>query len=296
MGRHVLYRMLNLTVVAALKTAVQRLAAAHCDTPQLDAEVLLAHTLNKNRTWLYTFPNAELNAGQSQSFLEAVARRANREPVAYITGHKEFFALDFIVSPAVLIPRPETELLVETALELAANLARPTIADVGTGSGCIAVTLARHLPAANLLAGDISPAALAIARQNAAQHRVENRITFVAGNLLEPIPTAVDIIASNPPYISRPELAQTMPEVQRHEPRLALEGGVTGLEIIAQLLAQSPKKLKPGGAILIEIGFAQGPAVAALARQHFPQANIQIKPDLAGLDRLLVVKDTAAAV
>lgn len=288
--------MQKLSVADALKTAVQRLAAAHCETPQLDAEILLAHTLNQTRTWLLSYPQAQLAAEQSQAFWHTIERRAAREPVAYITGHKEFFALDFAVSPAVLIPRPETELLVETALQLAAAWPQPTLADVGAGSGCIAVALASRLPRAQITAIDISAAALAVARHNAQQHSVAERITFLPGDLLAPLPHPVDLIASNPPYVSQPQLAATAPEVQQFEPRLALDGGPAGLDIIERLLAQAPKKLKPGGALLVEIGFDQGAAVKKLAQSYFPGAEVHIKPDLAGLDRLLVVRDLAGQV
>lgn len=277
------------TITTVLATAERRLAAAQCNTPRLDAELLLVHTLNKTRTWLYTYPNTELTPEQAQAFFENITRRQQRQPVAYITGHKAFFGLEFDVTADVLIPRPETELLVETAIRLAARCAQPVIADVGTGSGCIAVALAAQLPQARLLAIDISEPALTVARQNARRHNVANRITFLTGDLLAPLAQPVDFIVSNPPYVSQPELQQTDPEVQQFEPRLALDGGATGLRIIERLLAESPKKLKMGGALLVEIGFAQGPAVKIMARQHFPQATIHIRQDLAGLDRLLTV-------
>jgi release factor glutamine methyltransferase len=281
----------KITVTAALQTARQRFLAAGCASPHLDAEVLLAHALNKTRTWLLTYPNHPLAEQQAHTFFALITRREQRQPVAYLTGHKEFFGLDFTITPDVLIPRPETELLVEQALQLAASIPRPTIVDVGTGSGCIAVTLARHLPQASLFAIDVSEPALAVARQNAAKHGVTDRINFLQGDLLAPLPQPVDLIASNPPYVSRPELRQTEPEVQHHEPRLALDGGEHGLEIIERLLAQSQKKLKADGAMLVEIGFAQGNSVKTLAQNRFPQASVQIMADLAGQDRLLIVKD-----
>lgn len=322
------------TVTNTLKIATQRLAAANCDTPQLDAAVLLAHTLKKDKSWLYLYPHAHLEQSQLDTFFALIARREAREPVAYITGQKAFFALEFVVNPHVLIPRPETELLVETALELARNnngqspfqmsqkapgaggypplspsVSGSTetlpnenlivdnhnkhllVADVGTGSGCIAVSLAKHLPQAKIYAIDISVPALQVARQNGLRHGVSSQITFLAGNLLAPVAGPVDLIVSNPPYVGQPALAWpgTMPEVRRYEPRLALNGGPDGLVAIKKLLSQARAKLKPGGSLLVEIGAGQGEAVTQLAKTHFPQAKVQIKKDLAGLDRLLIV-------
>jgi release factor glutamine methyltransferase len=300
-----------------LKTATQRLAAAGCDTPDLDAEVLLAHTLDKDRAWLYTHPLETLDKNHLDKFYRILHRREQREPVAYLTGQKAFFALDFQVNRHVLIPRPETELLVETAIQIvnrrtgeAASgklshhtqcASRPlrsdrntyhfSIADVGTGSGCIAVALAKNIAEASFFAVDASTAALQMARQNAIHHGVAPRIHFLGGDLLQPLTRSFDLIVSNPPYVSHSELSATSPEVSQYEPRLALTGGQDGLEIIRQLLPQAKEKLKPGGSLLVEIGATQGPAVTRLAKRHFPEANVQIKKDLAGLDRLLVVEE-----
>jgi release factor glutamine methyltransferase len=272
----------------------------------LDAEVLLAHTLGRDRTWLYAHLPDSLSRTDRNRFERLLDRRAEREPVAYLTGHKEFFALDFRVNRHVLIPRPETELLVETAIRLVnenrgtmdaaspggAGQAGITIADVGTGSGCIAIALARCLTGVAVVAIDCSREALDLARQNAVRHDATDRISFLSGHLLQPLPRPVDLIVSNPPYVSRTELANPAfaPEVGRFEPRLALDGGQDGLDVIRQLLAQAQEKIKPGGSILIEIGFAQGQAVTRLARTHFPQASVQIEKDLAGLDRLLLLR------
>jgi release factor glutamine methyltransferase len=297
-----------------LEAATQRLTAAGCDMPRLDAEVLLAYALQQDRTWLYTHPQFPLDDNQVNSFETLLRRREQREPVAYIVGVKEFFGLGFEVNPRVLIPRPETELLVETALHISgwrmadgrwrmANGESPIsnfqskiqnpkskIVDVGTGSGCIAISLAKNLPEATFLAIDASAEALQLARRNAERHGVADRITFLQGDLLQPLTSAVDLIVSNPPYVSSPELAAAMPEVSRFEPHLALDGGPDGLDVIRRLLAQAREKLNPGGALLVEIGSAQGQAVEQLARLPFPTANIQIEQDLAGLDRLLLVE------
>jgi release factor glutamine methyltransferase len=279
-----------------LETATRRLAGAGCDTPRLDAEVLLAHTLGRDRTWLYAHLPEPLAQADRDHFEQLLGRRAEREPVAYLAGHKEFFALDFRVNRHVLIPRPETELLVETAIRLVnekrgATHAGVTIADVGTGSGCIATALARRLTDVAVVAIDCSLEALELARQNAAGHEVTDRISFLSGHLLQPLSQPVDLIVSNPPYLSRTELADPAlaPEVSRFEPRLALDGGPDGLDVIRPLLAQAREKIKPGGSLLIEIGSTQGQAVASLAGTHFPRAGIHVEKDLAGLDRLLLV-------
>jgi len=300
----------HLTISDALTAASRRLRAAGCDTPGLDAELLLAHALQKGRTWLFMYPQTLLTDEQQVKFEAWLDRRAGREPVAYLLGCKEFFGLEFEVSRHVLIPRPETELLIETALEIVDQ--RPdrsssgsdqpgstlhtrrfpfSIADAGTGSGCISVVLAKTLAQASLFAIDSSSDALRLARQNAFHHGVGDAITFLAGNLLEPLPHPVDLVVSNPPYVSHAELNTVSPEVSQYEPRLALDGGADGLKIIRQLLPQAKDKLKAGGSLLVEIGATQGQPVAQLARQYFPSANIQIKQDLAGRDRLLVVSE-----
>jgi release factor glutamine methyltransferase len=281
-----------ITVKTALSSASQRLQAAGCDTPFLDAEVLLAHALNQSPTWLVAHRDAPLAADQVQLFAECVTQREKRKPVAYIVGHKEFFGLDFTVAPEVLIPRPETELLVEEAIKILTGKKAPTIADVGTGSGCIAIALACHLPGATIDAIDISSAALHVAQANAVRHLVANRIKFSTGNLLASLKKPVDLIISNPPYVGRSYLCAptTMPEVRQFEPRLALDGGYTGLDIIEELLAQSRNKLVSDGTLLVEIGYDQGEQVLSLAGKYFPKAKRSIKQDLARLDRVLMVQ------
>jgi release factor glutamine methyltransferase len=287
-------------VRTVLETAIHRLTAAGCDTPRLDAEVLLAHVLRQDRVWLYTHLQIPLDDNQINSFEKLIHRREQREPVAYLVEYKEFFGLEFeVFHSAVLIPRPETELLVETALQIAVQRSQISdrksvisIADVGTGSGCIAIALAKHLSNVSIIATDVSSRALRLAWFNAGMHHVKDKVAFAFGNLLEPVTEPVDIIASNPPYVSRAELAMAMPEVSRYEPRLALDGGEDGLDVIRLLFPQAKERLKPSGHLLVEIGSTQGQAVTQLAKIYFPQANIQIKKDLAGLDRLLVVELT----
>lgn len=284
-----------------MEQASQQLTLAHCPTPRLDAELLLAHVLGQERTWLYIYPEAELTAEQLAQFEGLIARRAQREPVAYLTGHKAFFGLDFLVTPAVLIPRPETELLVEIALDWASSPISQSpslpisqspisIADIGTGSGCIAVTLAQQLPQATLVAADLSAEALAIARQNAHRHRVQEAITFGQSDLLQPWVGPFDLIVSNPPYVSDREYAATAPEVQQYEPRLALTAVDEGLALLERILRQATTRLTPAGMLLMEIGSTQGERGVALAQRYFPQAKVSLQQDLAGLDRLLIVE------
>lgn len=296
----------NRTIQTLLTSARQQLAAAGCDSPRLDAELLLAYTLDRDRTWLYRYPQVAVTEADLAAFLKLIDRRAQREPVAYLIGHKAFYGLDFVVTPDTLIPRPETELLVETAIAWAAASIRAkaeasaqaqnppySIVDVGTGSGCIAVALAKMVSEASVTAIDLSGRALAVARHNAERHEVADRIEFREGDLLTPLREPVDLIVSNPPYVDPAELTApfTMPEVNRYEPRLALDGGEAGLAVVRRLVAQANRFLKPGGMLLIEIGATQGNVVKKLAQAEFPTALVEIKPDLAGWDRLLVVKN-----
>jgi release factor glutamine methyltransferase len=280
------------SVLQTLKQVTDTLAAAGCDTPRLDAEVLLAHALDRDRAWLYAYPEQTLSQHQLSVYQTLVSRRARREPVAYLTGHKEFFGLEFIVTPDVLIPRLETERLVESALQwMATTSPLPIIADVGTGSGAIAVTLAVHLPQAYVVATDTSPAALVVAQRNAARHGVADRVRYVQGDLLAPLAGRFTyFIVANPPYLSQAELAAAPPEVARWEPHAALDGGPDGLSVIRHLLLMAEDRLHPGGGLLVEIGAGQGAEVLKLARHQFPQATVEIARDYAERDRLLVVR------
>jgi len=281
------------SVAPTLLQAAETLSAAGCDTPHLDAEVLLAYRLGKDRAWLYAHPEYALAPDQLADYQSLIARRAAREPVAYLTGHKEFFGLDFVVTPGVLIPRPETERLVEIALQILEAEASPgtiAIADVGTGSGAIAIALATHAQAAHVFAADISAAALAAARRNAVRHGVAGRVDCLQGDLLTPLRGTFHLIVANLPYLSRADLAAASPEVAQWEPRLALEGDSDGLAVIRRLLAAAASRLHPAGALLAEIGAGQGADVLALADQHFPRATVEIAQDYTGLDRVLVVR------
>ena len=279
-------------LLQTLKQASQILAEAGCDSSRLDAEVLLAHVLERDRAWLYAYPEHPLSPSQLSTYQSLISRRAQREPVAYLTGHKEFYGLDFTVTSDVLIPRPETEHLVQRAIHRgAASSSSLTIADVGTGSGAIGVTLAAHLPEAHIIAIDTSYPALAVAQLNAVRHGVANRVSFLQGDLLAPVRGPVDLVVANPPYLSRPELAAAPPEVSCWEPRAALDGGSDGLSVIRRLLHMASTRLRRGGALFLEIGAGQGAEVFKLARHHFPQADVEIASDYAKRDRLLVVRD-----
>ena len=266
----------------ALAQAMVHLHNEGVESPRLDAELILAHVLDVNRAAVLARPDRQLTPKQLTSFRELVNRRGARVPLAYILGHREFYGLEFAVDPHVLVPRPETELLVERALWLAPRLAAaPQIADVGSGSGAIAVTLAVHLPQATVYALDQEAGALAVTALNAQRHGVAARLTYLQGDLLQPIITPVDLIVSNPPYVTPAELETVAPEVGKYEPQLALNGGANGLEIIEKLLSQARTKLNPRGSLLVEIGAAQGDSTCRLAQQYFPQAAVNIKKDLA---------------
>lgn len=247
--------------------------------------MLLAHALQVERAFLFAHSELELDATQSYEFRSMVERRAAGEPIAYIVGTKGFYDLDLAVTPAVLIPRPETELLLEEALRLTDRYAAFTAVDIGTGSGALAIGLARHRPRAQVYASEISAAALAIARQNAASHDVD--IRFFPGNLAQPLidrSIKVDLLMANLPYITTDEL-ETLP-VGQWEPRLALDGGADGLCLIRELLGQLRAICKPGAQVLLEIGADQGEAVASLLRKRVGADAIVIT-DYAGLDRIV---------
>lgn len=284
-------------VAANLSGAAERLRV-RSEAPRLEAELLLAHVLGCTRAELHTRPEHSLLPEQSDRFERLLARRLDGEPLPYLTRHIEFYGLDFAVDPRVLIPRPETETLVDLALSLIPHMrlctqqqdARPAIADVGTGSGCLVIALATRVPNARYYALDLSPDALSVARTNARRHRVSERITFLESNLLAALPERVDLILANPPYIAADEWPTLPPEVRKHEPFLALDGGRDGLDLVRRLLRAAPDGLRPGGALMIEIGATQGPAAANLARRIFRTGEIALHADLAGRDRVLCVR------
>jgi release factor glutamine methyltransferase len=278
-------------IQAALEEAIQILRNNGVESPRLDAELLLAQILQTNRAVVLAWPERILTPKELACYRDFVMRRAAREPLAYIVGHREFYDLDLLVDSRVLIPRPETELLIERTLEIAQQKEMPlVVADVGSGSGAIAVTLAVHLPQATVYALDGSAGALAVTAENACRHGVTDRVHCLQGDLLEPLPEKVDLLTANLPYVSTTEWQELPPEIHDYEPRGALEGGSDGLSLINRLLATAGAYLRPGGAILLEIGAGQGASVTALARQHFPGTRVGLYQDYAGLDRLVVVE------
>ena len=229
------------------------------ESPRLDTEVLLAHALGCKRIDLYTRHTEEAPEQARQKFRELVRQRVEGCPVAYLVGRKEFFSLEFEVNRAVLIPRPDTECVVDECLRLAKGVAEPRILDIGTGSGCLAVAVARHHKTAKVTAVDISPEALAVASSNAGRNRIGERIRFLQGDLYGPLPSGerFDFILSNPPYIPRDDLDKLPAGVRDYEPRLALDGGPDGFAVFDRLVAEAPAWLNPGGYLLIEIGSPQ---------------------------------------
>lgn len=268
---------------------------AECsDVPVLEAQVLLAHVLEKPRAWIIAHPEAQLDPMKVESLDAIVGRRLAGEPLPYLLGKWEFFGLEFSITPAVLIPRPETELLVEHALtwlkparhQLGRRL---HIADIGTGSGCIAVSLAVHIPGCHIAALDIARDTLEVARINVGRHQVEDRVRLIQGDLLKPFANqSFDLICANLPYIPTSALAD-LPVFDR-EPHLALDGGLDGLSLIRKLLAQARHSLARGGSLLLEIEAGQGNAVRELAHVVFPGATVSLYQDLAGKDRLVSIQ------
>jgi release factor glutamine methyltransferase len=312
-------------VRSLLKQGITQLRNAQVPSFTLAAELLLLHVLNRDRAWIYAHPEEEISPADANRFFALIARRCSGEPTQHLTGKQEFWGLDFEVSPDVLIPRPETEHLIEVALDRLAvrevHARRPQknsgeglfIADIGTGSGCIAIALANELPNAIIYATDISPAALAVAKRNAARHGFQNRVAFAECNLLDAMfvryvipeghePTTIyrspvtnhdspffDLIVSNPPYVSRREAHTLTREVRDHEPPSALFGGEEGYEFYAELIAQSAQQLKSGGILVLELGYNSLPAVQPL----LDAANwtaVGVTADLAGIPRVIATQ------
>jgi release factor glutamine methyltransferase len=287
------------SVRSLLKRGIELLRNAHVPSYTLAAELLLLHATGRDRTWIYSHPEELLPPQGAEKFLTLIERRASGEPTQHLTGKQEFWNLEFTVSPDVLIPRPETEHLVEVALDrlavrevLAGRDARLTgenltLVDIGTGSGCIALALAKELPAATVHATDISPKALEIARQNATRLGFSDRIQFVESNLLQSLSSETfDLIVSNPPYIGLNEADSLRTEVRDHEPKQALFGGPEGYELYTDLILQSARQLKPGGLVVLELGHNSLPAVQPLLDAS-TWTKIGVTKDLAGIDRVL---------
>jgi release factor glutamine methyltransferase len=267
-----------------LEEASRVLAGAGIETARLDAEVLLAHACGVSRSALLM--GLSIDADIAANFRSMVGRRASREPVAYIIGSREFFSLDFEVTPAVLIPRPETETLVAAALKFLAPRRAPRVLDIGTGSGAIAIALAANAPGAKIIATDISKEALEVARRNAIRHRCGDRIEFRAADLFPNDDSRFDLIVSNPPYVAADDLETLEPEIRLHEPRLALVFGADGLDMSRRIATTSRMRLDSDGAVMVEIGAGQATAVEALFRRA-GFSNIDAVRDLARLERVI---------
>ena len=274
----------------ALTSSIARLTAAQVGSPRLNAEILLMFTLACDRAYIYAHPERELSPEERARYEEALAQRSRGVPAQYITGHQEFWGMDFIVSSAVLIPRPETEHVIETVLHSSdgGRVSSPApgqrIVDVGTGSGCIALALARELPKAEIHATEISAAALEIARVNAARHQLEPRVRFYETDLLAGLPAnSFDFVVSNPPYVGESEEDEVQLEVRKFEPRTAVFAGPTGLEVIERLVPQAQAALKPGGFLVMEISGSIAEGVTRLLRGW---QNVQVTNDLRGIPRV----------
>jgi release factor glutamine methyltransferase len=279
----------------ALNAAVDRLTSAQVPSPRLNAEILITFTLDCDRSYLYAHPERELTPDETRRYEEALSRRATGVPAQYITGHQEFWGLDLIVSPAVLIPRPETEHVVEAVLELGkkffAEQRTPSpvrIVDAGTGSGAIAIALAKEFPSAEITATDISAEALEVARANAARHALTSRIEFRQADLLDGFaPASLDFVVSNPPYVGESEEDSVQLEVRKFEPRTAVFAGATGLEVIERLIPQARVALRPGGWLIFEISGTIADRVRTLLSDW---NDLEVRNDLQGIPRVAIAR------
>lgn len=289
-----------ISIKEAINMSTQMLTMAKCDTPKLDAEVLLAFFLNVDRSFLFAHYADDLDEKRSDSFFEIIDKRVAGVPVPYITGRKEFMGISFKVNENVLIPRPDTEILVEETIELAnemqKGLASLEILDLCCGSGAIAVSLAYYLNKAKLTASDISGPAIIIAKDNARDYKLTNKIKFVLGDLFEPFKSSgfgksqFDIIVSNPPYIKSDEIQMLQREILENEPLLALDGGENGLDFYSKIIEKAPAFLKKNGCLILEIGYDQKDAVFALLEATGKFKEYKVEKDLAGHDRVVVAK------
>ena len=285
---------------AALQAGITRLLEHDVPSANLAAELLLMHVLQQDRASLYTHSDQDLPAEQFDRYMELIGERCTGKPTQYITGRQEFWGLDFEVNPSVLIPRPETEHIIEAVLDLIGQIGLSKqepfrIADVGTGSGCIPIALAKELPRAGLFATDISAAALHVAARNAQRLGVEGQIEFIECDLLAPLLEpefleSFDFVVSNPPYVGHDELADVQREVREFEPRLAWGDLAQGEEIYARLFPQAHRLLKPGGCVVVEIGYNKRDAVLRLLGQGWQQQ--EVRPDLSGIPRVISARKT----
>lgn len=292
MQKQILQKALQWTILDVLQWTADYFSAHHIDSPRLTAEILLAETLGIDRVGLYVRFDQPLSENERNRFREMVKRRIQREPVAYITGRKDFWKITLAVSPDVLIPRPETEILVETALETMPEASEMPlcILDMGTGSGAIVISLAHSLPGPRYFASDISPSALRIACGNAVLNNVSDRIVFFSARWFDAVSSlfAFDMIVSNPPYIPSAQVPYLAPEISHYEPAQALDGDKDGLRDISILVSRAHEFLTPGGVLLMEIGHDQKPAVEKMVRDHPDWVDLSFRQDYAGHDRVAV--------
>ena len=277
------------TILALIRWADERFKKEGMATPRLDAEVLLGETLGMDRVGLYTHYDQPLQGDELAWFRQLVLRRLRREPVAYILGRREFWSLPLGVTPDVLIPRPETETLVVEALQFLASPEQEDLRllEIGTGSGAISIALAKERPAARIIATDLSPKALSVAGENAAQNGVRGQIRFMQGDLFQPVPKGetFDLVVSNPPYITRGQFSSLMPEVRDYEPRIALDGGKDGLDFFRRALPAVAEYLRPGGWFLAEMGAGQDQQVLEIAAKNLELDSFRFAKDLSGINR-----------
>jgi release factor glutamine methyltransferase len=255
------------------------------EAPDLESEILLRYLLKIDQAALFLNFETQLNPQIETEYNHLIERRLKGEPIAYITNNREFYGLDFFVDSRVLIPRPETELLVEEAIKFTKNHSVTTVADIGTGSGIIAISLAVNLPETKIYATDISDSALEVARINCLRHHVEKQVRLSKGDLLSALPEPVDVLIANLPYVTKEDMAK-MPSA-KFEPVLALDGGINGLDQVFRFCEQLNTKIKPGGYVLLEIGLGEGKITAELLQSLFQSATIDILPDLAGIERVV---------
>lgn len=282
-----------MTLSEALWSASHTLSVAGIDNASIEAEILLCHVLGISKTQLYAQSEKSLTSTEISNLQCLMQRRLVREPIAYILKRCEFHGTEFYIDRRVLIPRPETELLVEKAIEFAHHLSPQrnqfTIADIGTGSGAIAISLSLALAQAKTYATDISDSALQVASINCQHYKLNGRLTLLPGNLLEPLPEPVDMVVANLPYIKNCELKTLSPEIIDFEPVIALAGGEDGLDNITSLLAQIPEKIHSEGCLFLEIGQGQDKAVTSLINSYLPEASVELFPDLSGINRVAKV-------
>lgn len=286
----------TVTLAEAVKNAATLLSTAGITNARLDAEVLLSHIIMKDRVWLITHRDDVLDDNHQREFTDVIQRRTRREPLQHIIGNQEFWGLEFIVSPDVLIPRPETEFIIEAALAIVQDRNTPVrIIDLCTGSGCIAVSLAKELTAARVIATDASEKALAVARENTRRHGVSEHIRFLLGDLFEPLEELdirgqIDIIVSNPPYVQSGDLSTLQPEVRDYEPEMALIAGPGGTEIAKRIIQLAPVYLKKNGTLIMEMGLGQADALTRMVEATGAYGDRELLKDLAGIERVIVAR------